>query len=128
MSELFQFYSDYYAYAAEAGLNRARAVFPGITTSTQVDQSTIINRPKADVTTANMTRAFDTSYEYLWQDGQNLGTMQDSFLGLSQYVLDSQGVDINTFITNQNMQVEPLYATLANIFGEDITDSNIKGN
>lgn len=128
MSELFQFYSDYYAYAAEAGLNRARAVFPGITTSTQVDQSTIINRPKADVTTANMTRAFDTSYEYLWQDGQNLGTMQDSFLGLSQYVLDSQGVDINTFITNQNMQVEPLYATLANIFGEGITDSNIKGN
>lgn len=128
VAEQFQFYSDYFAFAAEAGLNRARAIFPGITTTTLVDTSTIINRPNSDVATANITRAFDTGYEYLWLDGQERGSLQDAFLALSQYILDSEGVDINTFITNENLQVESLYATLANIFGESITDSNIKDN
>ncbi len=128
VSEQFQFYSDYYAFAAEAGLERARAIFPGITTSTLVDSSTINNRPNADVATANMTRAFDTAYEYLWQDGQETGSLQDAFTALSVYVLDTKGVDIDTFLTNKSLQVEPLYATLANIFGETITDNNIKGN
>ena len=128
ITEQFQFYSDYYAFAVEAGLNRARAIFPGITTTTLVDSSTIINRPNADVATANMTRAFDTGYEHLWQDGQERGSLQDTFFALSRYVLDTKGVDINTFITNKSIQVESLYATLANIYGESITAGNIKGS
>jgi hypothetical protein len=128
VTEQFQFYSDYYAFAAEAGLNRARAVFPGIATSTLVDTSTIINRPNADVASANISRAFDTAYEYLWLDGQERGTLQDAFLSLSNYILETKGVDINTFITNKSIQVESLYATLANIYGESIVDGNIKGN
>lgn len=127
ITEQFQFYSDYYAFAAEAGVNRARAIFPGITTTTLVDSSTIINRPNADVATANMTRAFDTAYEYFWQDGQENGSLQDAFFALSRYVLDTEGIDVNTFLTNESLQVEPLYATLANIYGESITASNIKG-
>lgn len=128
ITEQFQFYSDYYAFAAEAGLNRARAIFPGITTSTLVDVSTIINRPNSDAATANMTRALDTAYEYFWQDGQERGSLQDSFFALSQYVLEKEGIDVNTFLTNNNLQVESLYATLANIFGESITSGNIKDN
>jgi len=126
ITEKFQFYSDYYAFAAEAGLNRARAVYPGITTTTLVDVSTIINRPNSNIATANMTRAFDASYEYLWRDAQNTGSLQDAFHALSRYILEAEGVDINTFITNKNIQVERLYATLANIFGESITESNRK--
>ena len=93
-----------------------------------MDVSTIINRPNSDVAIANINRAFDTAYEYLWLDGQERGSLQDAFLALSQYVLDTEGVDVNTFLTNNGLQVESLYATLANIFGESITDSNIKGN
>ena len=126
VAEQFQFYSDYYAFAVEAGLERARAAHPGIITSTLVDTSTIINRPNTDVAIANMTRAFDMSYEYLWLDAQERGSLQDSFLALSRYVLESKGVDINTFITNENIKVESLYATLANIYGESITSNNIK--
>lgn len=125
--EQFQFYSDYFAFAAEAGLERARAMFPGITTTTLVDVSTIINRPNSDAATANMTRAFDTAYEHLWLDGQEISTLQDAFTALSQYVLETEGVDVDTFLTNNGIQVEPLYATLANIFGETITSGNIKG-
>jgi len=126
ITDKFQFYSDYYAFAAEAGINRARAIFPGITTSTLVDVSTVINRPNSDVATANMTRAFDTAYEYLWSDGQERGSLQDSFFALSRYILLTEEVDINTFLTNHILQVEPLYATLANIFGESIISGNIK--
>lgn len=128
ITEQFQFYSDYFAYAAEAGLNRARAVYPGIATTVLVDVSTIINQPNSDIAIANISQAFDTAYEYLWLDGQERGSLQDAFLALSQYVLDTEGDSVNTFLTNNGFQVEPLYATLANIFGESITDSNIKGN
>lgn len=126
-TEQFQFYSDYFAFAASAGLERARAIFPGIITTTLVDASTIINRPSSDAAIANMTHAFDTSYEYLWLDGQEISPLQDAFTALSQYILETEGVDVNTFLTNNGLQVEPLYATLANIFGETITSGNIKG-
>jgi len=126
IDDQFIFYSDYYAFIAEAGLNRARAIHPGITTTTLVDVSTILNPPNSDVAIANMTNAFDTAYEHLWLDGQDRGPLQDAFKGLSQYILDSEGVDVNTFLTDSGIQVEPLYATLANIFGENITNSNIK--
>ena len=128
ITDQFQFYSDYFAYAAAAGLDRARAIFPGIATSTLVDVSTIINRPNSDAAMANMTSAFDTAYEYLWLDGQERASLQDAFLALSRYILEAEGVDVDTFLTNNNLQVEPLYATLANIFGETITDNNVKGN
>lgn len=128
ITEQFQFYSDYFAFVAAAGLERARAIFPGIATSTFVDVSTIINRPNSDVATANMTRALDTAYEYLWLDGQEKASLGDAFFALSRYVLETEGLDVDTFLTNNNLQVEPLYATLANIFGESITDSNVNGN
>ncbi len=126
ITEEFQFYSDYYAFAAEAGINRARAIHPGILTSTLVDVSTIINRPLSDAATANMTRAFDTAYEYFWQDGQERGSLQDAFFALSNYVLQTEGTDVESFLTTKGLKVEPLYATLANIFGESITSGNIK--
>lgn len=125
ITEQFQFYSDYFALVAAAGLDRARAIFPGISTSTLVDTSTIINRPNSDSATANMIRAFDTAYEYLWLDGQEKSSLQDAFTALARYVLESEGVDVETFLTDNNLQVEPLYATLANIYGESITDSNV---
>jgi len=124
--EQFQFYSDYYAFAAEAGLNRARVVFSGIATSRLVNIPTIINRTNADLSIANVTRAFDTSYEHLWQDGQERGSLQDAFFALSQYLLEKVGTDVNTFLTNNNLKVSSLYATLANIFGESITSDKVK--
>ena len=123
----FLFYSDYFAFIAEAGLNRARALFPGIATSTLVDVTTIINRPQTDVATANLTRSLDTSYEYLWTDGQHIGPIRDAFEGLSAYVLEATSNDVEAFLIAKGIQVEPLYATLANIYGEKITSGNIKG-
>ncbi len=122
----FLFYADYFAYIAESGLNRARAMHPGIAVSTQVDLSTILNKPSTDVATANFTRAFDTSYEYLWLDGQNIDPIRTAFEGLSQYVLKSTNQDINTFIEAQGIKVLTLYATLANIFGETIENENTR--
>jgi hypothetical protein len=128
ITDNLQFYSDYLAHAAEAGLNRARSLYPGIATSTLVDQTTIINRPDSDVAMANLSRNFDTGYEYLWTDGHNISPIRDAVIGLSEYISESTGQDINTFLTEQGIQVEPLYATLANIFGEEIVNANIKGN
>ncbi len=122
----FLFYSDYFAYIAESGLERARALFSGIATSTLVDFTTITNKPNVDVATNNLTQTLDTSYEYLWLDGQHLDPIRNAFDGLSAYVLQSEGVDIDTYLTDKGIQVKPLYATLANIFGETITSGNIE--
>lgn len=125
--ENFLYYADYFAIIAESGLERARALFPGIRISTLVDTSTIINRPNSDVAIANLSRSFDTSYEYLWLDGQHIEPIQDAFNGLSQYLLESTEVeDVDEYLTAKGIQVQRLYATLANIFGEDISDSNVE--
>jgi len=124
--ENFLFYSDYFAYIAEAGLNRARELFPAIATSTQVDVTSIINRRNADVAIANMTRMLDTSYEYLWLDGQHIDPIRDAFNGLSAYILKTSGLDVNSYIEQEGITVLPLYARLANIFGETVEDENLR--
>lgn len=127
-ANLFLFYADYYAYATEAGLNRARALFPGIAISRRVNIRTVINKPNSRAAETNLTQAFDTAYEHIWSDAQERGSLQDAWLALSTYILEQYGADIDTFLTENGIQVEPLYATLANIYGEEIQDSNIEGN
>lgn len=128
MPDKIQFYTDYLAYAAAGGLNRARSLYPAIATSVLVDVTTVENRANADVAMTNLSRNFDTAYEHLWSDGQALSPIRDAFLGLGKYVQDSTGQDMNTYLEEQGIQVEPLYASLANIFGEEITSGNIKGS
>lgn len=124
--ENFLFYADYFVFVAESGLNRARDLFPAISTSTLVDVTTIINRTKTDVATANMTRMLDTSYEYLWLEGQDINPIRDAFNGLSAYILKQEGLSVNSYLAQQGITVLPLYATLSNIFGETIEDVNIR--
>ena len=120
----FLFYADYFAHIADSGLNRARALFPGIEASLRTDLTTIVNKNNTNVQSI-LTRKLDTAYEYLWLDGQNLNQIRDAFNGLSKYVLESTGSDVETFLTQNGITVKSTYATLANIFGENISESNI---
>ena len=126
INENFQFYSDYYAFIAEAGLNRARALYPAIAISSRIDITTIPIRPIADIAKANLTRNFDLAYESVWQEGYSISSFQGAFNSLSKYILESTGQDIDTFLSTQGIKVESTYATLANIFGEEIENSNRK--
>ncbi len=121
------FYSDYFAIVAEAGLNRARAIAPAITTSTLADFTTIVLPVNAKVATKNLSRILDTSYEWFWRDGQSLTSMQQSFIGLSEYIKKKTGLTIEAYITQEGIQVEPVYARIHDIFSEtDISSGNIK--
>lgn len=122
----FLFYSDYFAYIAEAGLNRARALFPGIAVSTRVDIATIVDQPNSDIAIANMTRSFDTSYENIWTDANALGPIQAAFEGLSAYLLVATGLDVNSYLVAHGITVFPLYASLSSAFSEDIEEANIR--
>ena len=126
MVEEFLFYSSYFSYAAEAGLERARSLYPAIATSASINTLTIVNRPATDVAIANITRSFDTAYEHLWHDGQTTSAFGDAFAGLAEYILESTGKDINTFLEDEGIQVNARYATLANIFGQEIESANIE--
>ena len=125
-SSNFLFYADYFAYIADSGLNRARTLFPGIETSLRTDISTIVNKNNTNAQSI-LTRKLDTAYEYLWLDGQNLNQIRDAFNGLSKYVLESTGSDVETFLTQNGITVKSTYATLANIFGENVSEINING-
>lgn len=121
------YYSDYFAFAAEAGLNRARAIAPAITTSVLANLSTIAVPVNAESATKNLSRSLDTSYEWYWQDGQNLTPMQKSFDGLSEYITRKSGLTVDAYITQEGIQVEPIYAQIHDIFSAtDITEGNIK--
>lgn len=125
-SDNFLYYADYFAYATEAGLNRARTLHSGIEVTTLVDVTTIVDRPNSDIAIANMTRTFDTTYETLWTDATALGPIQQAFKGLSDYVLVATGLDINSYLESESIQVFPLYASLSSAFGEDIEEANIR--
>jgi hypothetical protein len=119
------FYATYFSYAADAGVNRARALFPGIELSTIGDSTTIPNRPSADIATSQFTRQLDSSYEHLWKDGQHIPPIQKAIEGLSAYIVAVTGLSVTEFLEEQGISVKPTYAQLANIFGEEITEANI---
>ncbi len=121
------YYSDYFAHAASAGLNRARALAPAIATSVSVDVSTIVLPVNADVAVKNFSRLLDIGYEWLWQDGQSLTSLQKSFMGLAEYIRIKTSQEVEDYLTAESIQVEPTYATIHNILSEtDITEGNIK--
>lgn len=121
------FYSDYFAFVAEAGLNRARAIAPAITTTVFTDPSTITIPVNADVAVTNLSNILDSSYEWYWRDGQNLTPMRQAFIGLSDYIRKKSGLSINAYITQEGIQVEAIYAEIHNILDATSIDSgNIK--
>jgi hypothetical protein len=124
--DVFLYYADYFAYAVEAGLNRARALFPSIEVSTRVDVNTIVDRPNSDLAIANATRSFDTTYENIWTDATALAPIQKAFEGLADYVLVATGLDINSYLEAHGIKVFPLYASLSSVFGEEIEGTNVR--
>ena len=121
------YYSDYFAYASEAGINRARALAPAIATSVSVDVSTIVLPVNADVAVKNLSRALDMGYEWLWRDGQTLTPLQQAYIGLANYIRAKSAQEIEDYLTDEGIQVEQIYATIHNIFDEtDISSGNIK--
>jgi len=121
------FYSDYFAYIAEAGLNRSRAIFPAIATSVSADTSTIVNPVNADSAIKNLSNKLETSYEWFWSDAQNTTPMQRSFIGLSEYIRKKSGLEVEDYLTQEGIQVESTYAQIHNIFEEtDISTGNVK--
>ncbi len=125
--ESFLFYSDYYAFAAEAGLDRARAISQGFALPNLLDKTSVDIPQTVDETIADLGRTFDLAYEFLWSEAQSKNVLRSSFQALSAYVLEVESKDINTFLTDENIKVDKFYAKLANIFAsESITTENIK--
>lgn len=126
-NENFIFYSDYYAFAADAGLNRARAISQGFTLPGLLDKTSVDIPETVDEMITDLGRTFDLAYEFLWSEGQSKNVLRTSFQALSKYILEAESKNIETFLTDENIKVEQLYATLANIFAsESITTGNIK--
>lgn len=127
LTDNFPFYSDYFAFIAESGLNRAIVLFPSIATSTIVDPRTIDLPENSVAARRNFSRALDLAYESIWLDGQSLPPIRKAFDGLAAWVLADSGQTVDDFLTIEGIQVEPLYATLSAIFDQTIQSSNIKG-
>ena len=119
------FYTNYFAYIAESGLNRARYLFPGIQLSLLADPLTIANANNAVVSRSHLSRAFITSYEYLWVEGHDESPVSDAVLGLSNYILQSTGLNMDEFLTSRTITVSLLYARLSEVSGIPISDGNI---
>jgi len=125
-SNNFLFYADYFVYIAESGLERAKSLNSGIGVISSVNIHTMKNKGNSDIAKKQMIQMLDTSYEYLWLDGQNIDPIRDAFVALSKYVLEETGLTVNQYLTSEGIKVKPLYATLSNIFDKTISSSNIE--
>lgn len=126
-TDQFIIYSDYFAFAAEAGLERARALFPAIQTITRVNIFSMESPANSDVAVNNFIQELDVSYEFIWLDGQSLSPIRDAFIGLENYILKKSGLAVDDFLNNSSIKLESLYVTLHNIVGEnEISSGHLK--
>lgn len=124
-SYLFLAYSDDFALAARAGLERAISLFDSISTINSVDSNTIAKPVNAVSAKSGFNRAMDLAYEHVWTDGQSIGPIRVAFEALADYVKHETGLTIDDYLTDKSIKVKPTYARISNLIGETISAGNI---
>jgi len=119
----FLLYSDYFAIAAESGLESTQSLFNLQDPINRVDLSTLDARDQATVR-EDMFRAAETAYQKSQISSESLQPMRDAFLGLAAWILDRNGKSVDAFITTQGIQVKNTYAKISTVLGETISSKN----
>lgn len=122
----FQFYADYFAVAADAGLSSARSLFEAIDPINRVDLSTFDLYNSARAVQSSMVTALRTSYETIFTSAVSLEPMRDSFVALANHIAEFTASGVDDYLTSNGLQVRQTYASIHRLStGETISDANI---
>ena len=124
--ERFIFYADYFAMAAEAGLESARSIFNAYTAAVLVNFNTVTNRQTAAKDRNDLAMTLRTTYDLVLINAVALQPMREAFVFLAAHIKRFTGNNIDDYLTAQGIQVDRTYANIANITGEIVSETNIR--
>lgn len=123
----YQFYADYFALAAEAGLEISRAIFRGIDPLERVNFTTFSVYENAITSRNTLLTALKSSYEQIFTNAVSLDPMRDAFVALSDHIVKYSGQTIDGYLTDKSIQVPTTYAKIHRLStGETISIVNIE--
>lgn len=121
------YYSDYYAIAARAGIERSKAVFEVINPALRIDSSTFDLFDSADLSINNLINTIRTSYNISFIESRSLEPMSDAFNGLANHIKKWVGGTLDQFLTAEGIEVDAVYARISGRLGETISSGNTRG-
>ena len=125
-NDQFEYYSDYFAFAAISGIKSARSIIDAVSAALAVNQSSYTVFEEAFQAKNNLVTNLQSSYEQVYINAQSLGPMAGSFEQLAKHVKNFTGGTLDEYLTDQGIQVEQIYANIAGLTGDSISSSNIK--
>lgn len=121
----FIFYADYYALAARSGVQSAQSLFNALSYIRKTDVSTIEIKTSAIAALNGLDVSFSAAYETIFTNAYSTTPMKDAFTKLSEHVKKIASQSLDDYITQNNIQVPPTYASLSNVYGDPISSVNI---
>ncbi len=122
----FQFYADYFAFAAESGISGAQSMFNAFTTIALVDFNRVDQTAEALFARNKLAATLQTAYQLLFTNADSLIPMRDSFKALGDHVRKFGHDSVDSYLTENGIKVRRIYANIANLTGENIQADNIK--
>lgn len=121
----FENMSDNLAEIARSGIESAKSLFKSIQYIQNVDLSTILNKEGSIVFQNEFNVILRNSYEIIFTSGYSLRPMEDMFNQLSKYITENYS-NINDYLSENNIQVDPTYALISSSIGINIYENNIR--
>jgi len=124
--EVFLYYSDYYAYAADMHRKMHDSLTGLANEIRQLDNFLIKNDLQGEDTAKILIQSIPTTRRNIMVNFSQIGYMQDSFDALAEYVRAKFGTTVDQMLTNENEQVFRSYARVSDNLAQPISESNIK--
>jgi hypothetical protein len=122
----FSMYADYFAYAANAGIESSRSMVSASKTALLADPSTFTYVNDAMQSRNYLVNNLQSSYQKIYSEAYALGHMQQAFFDLADHVHRTSGQDVNSYLETNGIKVFRAYASIMTTLGEPVSESNVK--
>jgi len=124
--DTFTSYESKYTDIIESGLQSRNALRAGLQAVSDVNIDTFNSMSDGTSTKANLTGQMKIALAGVLSKAQSENMMREPFLRLKDYIEQESGKDLDTFLTDNSIQVSATFASLMNYYSITISAANIK--
>ena len=124
--DTINYYTDYFALAAESGLEIANAVFRASRIAPNIRVASFSNFVDATVSKNELVDNLESSYERVFISAISIEPMREAFDELSKYIKKLASGDVDDYFTDNSLKVDRTYAQISSILGYTISEANIE--
>ena len=125
-TEKVLFYTDYIAYAAEAGVRSSQSLFKSLEPLKLVRPASFSWHEDAMANRNQLLSTLQNSYETIFSGGFDREAFRKTYEELSGYIKKVAGTTINDYLTNNGIKVHATFASISRVFGHTIDSGNIR--